>query len=300
VGLPLSLSSRKPYRGVNVFLLGFQAQVAGYSSPWWGTYDQLAERAGGVKINDGSRKGFHWEYPNNPDGKGGVRKGEKSTLVIFWKRTEYWATDENTGERARRQAMMLRYFNVFNAEQGDHVKVPKLGEVDHGDPIAEAEAIVSGYFDRVGAPGRCIDNAAWYSPRGDMVGMPPREAFRSQEEYYSTLFHEMTHSTGAKHRLKRDGIVEGHRFGDELYSKEELIAEMGAAMLAGTAGIEQTTMANSAAYIRHWIDVLRGDAKLAVQAAGAAQRACDFIQGISWAEKSDDDDGDAGVAAKAA
>ena len=109
--------------------------------------------------------------------------------------------------------------------------------------------------------------------------MPSRQAFGSAEEYYSTLFHELTHSTGHPSRIGREGIEKLNTFGSESYSKEELIAEMGAAMLAGVAGIERKTLANSAAYLKSWIDVLKSDARMVVFAASQAQKAADYIQG---------------------
>ena len=109
--------------------------------------------------------------------------------------------------------------------------------------------------------------------------MPEKETFDGPEEYYSTLFHEFTHSTGHKARLNRPGITETHYFGDEIYSKEELIAEMGAAMLSGVVGIENKTIKNSASYIQSWLGKLKEDKKLVVHAAAAAQKAADFILG---------------------
>jgi antirestriction protein ArdC len=109
--------------------------------------------------------------------------------------------------------------------------------------------------------------------------MPSRSAFNSAEEFYSTLFHELTHSTGHTKRVGRDGIEKLNTFGSEAYSKEELIAEMGAAMLCGVAGIERQTLSNSAAYLKSWIDVLKSDSHMVVSAASQAQKAADYIQG---------------------
>ena len=111
--------------------------------------------------------------------------------------------------------------------------------------------------------------------------MPARELFAGPEAYYATLFHELTHSTGHASRLGRDGIMERHSFGDADYSREELIAEMGAAMLCGVTGISPAVLDNSAAYLANWIQVLKGDSKLLVSAASAAQKAADYIRGIS-------------------
>jgi antirestriction protein ArdC len=120
---------------------------------------------------------------------------------------------------------------------------------------------------------------AWYSPNSDSVGMPARSLFHSSEEYYCTLFHELAHSTGHAKRLHRDNFDNPVSFGSESYSKEELIAEMTAAMLCGITGIEQKTLENSAAYLKTWIARLKSDSRLLVSAASHAQKAADFIQG---------------------
>ena len=123
------------------------------------------------------------------------------------------------------------------------------------------------------------EDRAWYRPCTDTVGIPARGAFDSAEEYYSTLFHELTHSTGHPKRLGRAGIEKLNTFGSESYSKEELIAEMGAAMLCGVAEIERKTLSNSAAYLKSWTDVLKGDSRMVVSAASQAQKAADYILG---------------------
>jgi antirestriction protein ArdC len=120
----------------------------------------------------------------------------------------------------------------------------------------------------------------------DSVTMPCREAFESPEEYYSTLFHELTHSTGHKSRLDREGINVPHYFGDPVYSREELIAECGAAFLSGQSGIVSKTLSNSASYLQNWIRVLKSDSRLIITAASAAQKAADLILGTTAGEKS--------------
>jgi antirestriction protein ArdC len=123
------------------------------------------------------------------------------------------------------------------------------------------------------------DSRAFYRPSTDTVGMPARSAFDSIEAYYSTLFHELTHSTGHPSRLAREGILKHNPFGSEDYSKEELVAEMGAAMLCGVAGIESQTLGNSASYLQSWISRLKSDSRLVVSAAVQAQKAADYIRG---------------------
>lgn len=117
-------------------------------------------------------------------------------------------------------------------------------------------------------------------PSRDSVGMPARGLFHSSEEFYSTLFHELTHSTGHTSRVGREGIEQLNKFGSESYSREELIAEMGAVMLCGVTGIAPATLENSAAYLKTWIARLKSDSKLIVQAASAAQKAADYIRNI--------------------
>jgi antirestriction protein ArdC len=272
--MSVSMSTRRPYRGVNVFLLAMAAMEAGYKSKWWGTYEQIQKHGGQV------------------------RKGAKSTLVIFWKRTESKRENEDGDEETRR-GFMLRYFSVFNAEQADWTdecpewlkdkpapEQPDAGEAPEPLPIEKAESIVSGYE---GAPPiKYNGSSAFYSPSKDIIGMPQRKSFGSPEEFYSTLFHEMTHSTGHAKRVGRDGVTENHFFGDEAYSKEELVAEMGAAFLCAEAGIENAAvLENSAAYLRHWTFKLKQEPKLVVQAAAQAQRAVDHVLGRKFEKEAE-------------
>ena len=260
LGMPRSLSTGKLYRGVNVWLLG----CSEYASPWWGTYQQVRER----------------------DAQ--IRKGEHGTLVVFWKQTERTVTDEETGEETERKGFLLRYYKVFNAEQCDDLQVPEIpgGEQLHHEPIDAADAIADRYITSPGAPRLVFGgDRASYSPSLDVLRMPERPAFETAEAFYSTLFHEMTHSTGATSRLARKDLLEFHSFADPSYSREELVAEMGASMLSGLAGIDQVTLPSSAAYLSHWITVLKGDVRLVVTAAAQAQRAADFITGVDHAAK---------------
>ena len=121
---------------------------------------------------------------------------------------------------------------------------------------------------------------AIYYPMLDRINCPPIRDFKVPEEYYCTLFHEMIHSTGHKRRLARPGVtVEGVAFGDDVYSKEEMVAEMGAAMLCGVAGIDNSTIENSASYIDSWLRALKKESRLVLQAAAQAQKAADYILG---------------------
>jgi antirestriction protein ArdC len=216
---PANLVSRKPYRGINVFLLA----LAGYGSQYWLTYRQ-AQALGG-----------------------NVRRGEHGTKIVFWKFDKY-ETETADGEPEERTSAFLRYYTVFNLEQTEGLKA--LLALPPARPIESAEAIVSGMPN---PPAFEQEFQAAYIPSRDTVTMPSRTAFELQAEYYSTLFHELTHSTGHAKRLAREGFDRPQAFGSESYSREELIAEMGSAMLCGVAGIEQGTLENSAAYLKSWI-----------------------------------------------
>jgi antirestriction protein ArdC len=114
--------------------------------------------------------------------------------------------------------------------------------------------------------------------------MPPKERFDHPEAYYATLFHELVHSTGHESRLGRPGITESIEFGKRTYSKEELVAEMGATFLCGQTGIENAVINNSASYIASWLRRLQNDPRLVVQAAAQSQKAADYILNRTWGD----------------
>jgi antirestriction protein ArdC len=244
---PANLISKKPYRGINVFLLA----LAGYGSQYWLTFNQAKQLGGNV------------------------RKGEHGTKIVFWKFDKF-ETETADGATEERTSAFLRYYTVFNLEQTDGLKA--LLALPPAFPIESAEKIVKG---TPNPPAFEQDAQAAYIPSRDTVTMPSRTAFDSQAEYYSTLFHELTHSTGHAKRLAREGFDTPQMFGSESYSREELVAEMGSAMLCGIAGIEQATINNSAAYLQSWIKRLKADSRLVVSAASAAQKAADYIRGES-------------------
>ena len=248
--LPLNLISGKPYRGLNVFLLASQ----GYASRYW------------LTLNQANKLGGH------------VKKGEHSTLVMFWHIGEERKVRSADGSERKQTPFLLRYYRVFNVCQTEGI-ADKLGlgnSTVRVPSLEQCESIV----DRM--PNRPdIENSdrAWYRPSTDCVGMPARELFHSAEEYYSTLFHELTHSTGHAARVGREGIEQLNAFGSESYSREELIAEMGAAMLCGFTGVSPHTLENSAAYLQSWLRVLKSDSRMVITAASAAQKAADYILG---------------------
>jgi antirestriction protein ArdC len=248
---PKNLSSGKAYRGVNVFLLGLR----GFDSPWWMTYQQALNRGGHV------------------------RKGEKGTTVVFWKWNPREVEDAE-GEKHKENAPILRYYTVFNVAQCEGIAAPAASRPPV-NPIEAAEALTAGMPN---APQRTQADHAAYRPSTDTVLMPAMQSFESAESFYSILFHELTHATGHASRLARPHIMEVAYFGSEDYSREELVAEMGASMLCAVAGIDSRTVSNSAAYIQSWLRVLKGDSRLVVVAAAQAQKAADYILGKSAAD----------------
>jgi len=246
VGVPRNLFSQRPYNGINVWLL----TAMGYTSPFWATFKQ-AKAAGG-----------------------NVRKGERGVPVVFWKVYD-GKEDPETGEPDKR--FVLRYYTVFNAVQLEGLTVPEIPVARHSfTPIEQCEQLVGHMTHRPEIVHG--HQRAFYRPAADTLHMPIPQCFQSPEAYYATLFHELTHSTGHQSRLNRKTLTDLCLFGSPEYSKEELVAEMGAAYLCGVCGIETATIDNSAAYLESWMQVLRNDPTMLVHAAAQAQKAADYIQ----------------------
>ncbi len=247
--LPMNLISKAPYRGINLFILS----SLGFGSPYFLTFKQV-KRLGGTVI-----------------------KGESSTPIVFWKFLTK-KDKEQDSEKIIDKIPLLRYYNVFNLEQTtgiDPKYVPNLTLREH-NPILEADCLIEGYLD---AP-KIIHTGEepYYQPYDDKVVMPPAENFKNEFLYYSVLFHELGHSTGHESRLNRELW---NNFGSHKYSFEELVAEMTAAYLCGTCGFIASTIDNTAAYLDSWSSALSNNPNWLVQAAGKAQKAADYIQGIT-------------------
>ena len=267
-GVPRNLSSGKPYRGINVWLLS----SAGFTSPYWLTYKQAQERGGNV------------------------RKGEKGSVAVFWKLFQPKDAGSNqptTGLEPTRMLPLLRYYTVFNVEQCEGIDAPTVQARTHEhEPIAAAEALWNAWTDKPAVTHQ--GNAAVYRREADTITMPPRPQFQTAEDYYSTLFHEGTHATGHSARLARLTLLEAARFGSPTYSKEELVAELGSAYLCGFCGIGERTLENAAAYLASWLQALRDDKTLIVHAAANAQKAADYIlRGFQPADEASADDEEA-------
>lgn len=250
-GMPRSLQTGHVYRSSNLLVLNLVSMVQGYSSPWWGTWDQIHKRDGRMK------------------------KGEHHTGIVFWKR---YIKDEGTEQE--RTSFALRWYRVWNLDQATGLAAPPGPIRPEHERIAECDEAVAFYL-RNGGP-RLVEGGsrAAYSPTLDRIMLPALSAFDSPADYHAAKFHELAHSTGHASRLNREGITEDCVFGDPTYSREELVAEMGAAFLAGHTGISALTLPNSAAYLAGWLKALEADHKLVVAAAGQAQKACDLVMGV--------------------
>ena len=243
-GAAISHTTGKPYSLLNQMLLGRAGEYV--------TYKQVQQEGG---------------Y---------VRKGEKASMIVFWK----WMTvkDEDTDEE--KEIPLLRYYNVFHIDQCEGLKAKHTKPLPQGvEPNAAAQAIIDSYLAREGIRLEHQEgDRAFYRPSTDTITLPLMEQFKETAEYYSTAFHEMTHSTGHAKRLDR--LEKTAFFGSDAYSKEELIAEIGAAALVNRCGLETAkSFRNSAAYIQNWLQALKNDKRFIVSAAGKAEKAVALILG---------------------
>lgn len=243
---PANYTSGRTYNGLNFLLLS----VIGHEVPFYLTFKQVSDLGGTVK------------------------KGSRGLPITYWQLLK--SKTEKKADGTPKTFPLLRYYTVFNAAQIDGIEFPAVPSRTGTEfnAIAAAEAVVAGF------KGPTIEhgfNRACYSSATDILKMPSPGSFDSPEHYYATLFHELGHATGHASRLARKM---GNAFGSEDYSKEELIAEMTAAFLCAHCGIDNSTTDQSAAYLASWIAALKGDPKLVVTAASAAQRAANLILGI--------------------
>lgn len=243
-----------PYRGINTLMLWSEASEKGFGSPFWMTFRQALEL------------GAH------------VRKGEKGSLVVYASTISRTETDEGTGEESEREIPFLKGYTVFNAEQVEELperfRAPVAQILDPVQRIDSAERFVAA----TGAEVRHGGGRAYYSLSDDHVGMPPFEAFRDPESYYATIAHELTHWTRHPSRLDRD--LGRKRIGDEGYAAEELVAELGSAFLCADLDLTPEIREDHAAYIAHWLTILKDDKRAIVNAAAHAQRAADFLNDL--------------------
>lgn len=252
----------QPYRGINILTLWLIACSKGYQSPIWMTYKQAQELAGQVK------------------------KGEKAATVFY--ASKITVTEENErGEEEEKQIPFMKSYYVFNVEQIEglpehyYTRPEPPPARDDMARIPEADSFIDG----TGADIRHGGGEAFYSPSADYIRLPPFEAFKNADSYYTTASHELTHWTNHASRLNRSF---GRKvWGDEGYAKEELVAELGAAFLAAELGIMPQIEEQHAPYIGNWLKTFRGDKRAIFHAAAHAQRAVDYLTGLQPADSQD-------------
>ena len=245
-GSCVSYATGKPYSLLNQMLLGRPGEYA--------TFKQV-QQAGGY-----------------------VKKGAKASMVVFWRWIEQ--EDEETGEK--KEIPLLRYYNVFHIDQCEGLKakhtkpLPNTANADQ-----TAEAIICDYLKTSGVKlNHEAGDRAFYRPSTDSITLPLLAQFKETAEYYSTAFHELIHSTGHAKRLNR--IAGTAYFGSEAYSKEELVAEIGASALVNAAGLETAeSFRNNSAYVQNWLQVLKSDKRFIVSASGKAEKAVHMILGTA-------------------
>ena len=252
---PRNFVTDKPYRGVNSLLLNFM----GYKSPYWLTFNQCQTL------------------------KGQVKKGEKGTPIIYWKNIQktITETDEKGEVKEKTLPPIIKYSTVFNVLKCEGLEIKEIIPYMtlENEKIELAEKIYSNF---VGAPDVVFDfNYASYSRETDLVNVPEITSFNFSDEYYSTLFHELIHSTGHEKRLNRKSLINatGIFKRGESYCKEELIAEIGNSFLCAYAGLIPQTFDNSVSYIKGWLDEIKANPKMLIEASSQAQKAVDLILG---------------------
>lgn len=258
---PLNADTGNAYRGINVLSLWVAAEVRGFSTGLWGTYRQ-------------------WQAKGAQ-----VRKGEKASLVIFYKEYDAEDVDTETGETTDGKRRFARASYVFNADQVDGYERPEPPvAVNPVEAIDQADAFIRSTGAKISHGG----DRAYYRPSSDSIQMPDPSRFlgtptsSATECYYSTLLHELTHWTGHAKRCDRQF---GERFGDEAYAMEELVAELGAAFLCADLGIALTPRPDHAAYIDHWLKVLKADNRAIFTAAAQAAKAGEFLEKLQSVTK---------------
>ncbi|MEQ1953650.1 ArdC family protein [Mesorhizobium sp. CN2-181] len=253
--IPVNIASGKPYSGVNILSLWLSAQASDYPSHLWGTYRQWQEHGAQV------------------------RRGEKSSLIVFYKRLDIEQINEETGETESAERLIARASHVFNAAQVDNFKAgvaATLPETPAFDPISRAEQFAKATGAKIEEGG----DEACYIPALDVIRMPERCRFigtdtsTPAEAFYSTLCHELVHWSGSKSRLDRRL---SNRFRIEAYAVEELVAELGAAFLCSELAITPEPRADHAQYVAHWLTILKGDKRAIFTAASKASQAANWL-----------------------
>ena len=275
----------------NRIIAELEQGIIPWQKPWTGTRDGAISRSTGKPyslLNQMllGKPGEYLTFGQIKAAGGKLKKGSKSRMVVFWKFLQKEKTTADgkpvrdaNGLPVSTNIPYLRYYNVFHIDDCEGIE-PKYAEpLPENDikPVEKAEQVLTGYLTREGIP--LINekgNRAFYRPSTDEIHLPLMEQFLNAEGYYATAFHESVHSTGNAKRLNR--LVSDAHFGNEDYSKEELVAEIGSAAIMHELHMETNgTFRNSAAYVQSWLSALKNDKRLIVSAAGKADKAVDLI-----------------------
>ncbi len=265
--IPMNIRTKKSYRGGNIMLLWAQGYDMDATSRWWGTWKAWEEQKLAPREDQKSQSALCYVFRPIP---------------VFEEGTEHLPMEDREVKYYR---PFVRYHRVYNGSQIEGFLDPDGAIIENPDELPEfsthlpSENIIAGYRSRGGPKITHGGNRAAYNPATDRIKMPKAATFSPPEEYYSTMFHEDVHSTGHKNRLDRAEGMNSISFGDHDYSFEELVAEMGAAMLCAVAKIDNKTIENSAAYIADWRKKLGEEPKWIIQAGAKAQKAVDHILG---------------------
>lgn len=269
LGAPRNFITKKPYKGINLLLL----DKGGY----YLTFNQI--------------KSLQKEYDFIK-----LKKGSKSDIIVFWKFNDNVKDTKNTEndkdsleqDENKKNIPILKYYNVFHQSniEGFEQLVPDQEVYNHEESILDAEEIINNYSKVVNIEFENIDKA-YYSPSIDKIVVPGKEYFKIIDAFYSTCFHEIIHSTGNEKRLNR--LSKSFKFGDDKYSKEELVAEIGASMLCADCKINNNELIkNSNAYLYGWLTAIKEDVKLVISASQQAQKACDFVMNFIKGEENEE------------
>lgn len=257
--IPRNAATEQAYNGINILNLWVACEVHHYDTSLWGTYRQ-------------------WQSLDAQ-----VRKGEKASLVVFYKQFEVDADPSDEGDNGVRHFARASW--VFNVAQVDgfHVQSP----LEPLPPIAR-DARAEAFVAATGADIRSGGDRAYYATLADRIQMPDENLFRAadaqtrSQDWYAVLTHELTHWAGAVHRLNRQF---GQRFGDDAYAMEELVAELSAAFLCAELGLTPVLRPDHASYIGHWLDVMKADKRAIFTAAAKASEAARYLRAFSETAK---------------
>ena len=281
---------------VNVYQMVTDRIIAALESgtiPWEKPWINTSGTNVAVSHQDGRRYSLlnqmMWITFKQAEKEGGhIKKGAKSSRVVFFKMMQKERTDrdgntviDEDGNPRMNQIPVLQYSCVFHIDDTEGiVRKYTTSQPMPSDnlPIATIDAALQDYLTRSGVTLRHYEQGrSYYSPSQDEIILPHMNQFDNAESYYATAFHEAGHSTGHPSRLARDF---GHKFGDDLYSREELVAEITSAVLCNHFGIDTSKVQrNTAAYIQHWLKAIKEDNRMVVAAATKAEKAVKLILG---------------------